>query len=379
MAPIPQKRKRASTEQKRRRKAEFAAELARRDREMKAKQTARDIRWNNWTVEKHSSEAGSECDGPYRTTARELRHEYKINRLQAVIEAGVTKDEFTKRQKLVRCVQSHPGKYCWNCNPRAREVHVWHGPDVCCCDEEAEEISDAWSKGEDSSSYSDSWGDAELAIAETKLLKQKVAIVVYASTRILKRQQEKKAKRVGTLTGTWDLYNVEECLKLGYWSQDEWYRIRITENQLSHSKEGLDADHAIHPSEMEANDCNIQGDSEKVDGSDGTNKGDEPYSPSYYDTDDENDISIHWRIKCSKGTILPFRFPKRRSLDAIPVTIKIGQDTTKTSTQAEIIFLGRDCLRFRIPRSIVDPEQFKDSVGPDTMVEFAGIRGDLLD
>ncbi|TLD39245.1 hypothetical protein E2P81_ATG00232 [Venturia nashicola] len=98
-------------------------------------------------------------------------------------------------------------------------------------------------------------------------------------------------------------------------------------------------------------------------------------------TSPEKDTSIHWRIKRSKGTILPFRFPKRRSLDAIPVTIKIGQDTTKTSTQAEIIFLGRDCLRFRIPTSIVDPEQFKDSEGPesDTMVEFAGIRGDLLD
>lgn len=195
------------------------------------------------------SEADSDRTGPYRQKAFDLRNAYKIERLQEAIKAGVTKDAIAERQQWANCVniRFQPGKYCSQCNP-------------CGYSDEEADISNTWSDGEESFNYSVLWEGAEHAVAETKRLQQKVAIVDHAAARIVKRQRKgKRAKRVGNLTGTWDLYNVEEYPVSRDWYESEWYRIRITEHQLDHFKDSSEGAQSLHSSNMKTNDCTVQG------------------------------------------------------------------------------------------------------------------------
>ena len=53
----------------------------------------------------------------YQKRARQERVEYMRERVQRMIDGGITKEAW-------ECMQEHPGKYCIDCNPRKKGVDI---------------------------------------------------------------------------------------------------------------------------------------------------------------------------------------------------------------------------------------------------------------
>ena len=333
-----------------------------------------------WTVEQPSGQMRS---FEQHTWARKEREQYKRARIRELLEQDLTKDDLDERRERYYCMKEHPGRFCSECNPRAEEDEEGssdekdeEGPsdedDEGPSDEEDDggpidakdheglsnekgrrglnnetdhrdlsdeeaEIDDSWSDGTSSSgggrspTYSELWDEEEEKLEVTKYIKDKIAIVEAAAARLeaLLDSQVSAKPPIGGLKGQWDLYNLDVCPKC-HGPTDEYYRFFVpkesAEGQLP-SRESM-----TH----------------------------EPYK-----------TFIEWSIKNSDGDIVPFQFPAHASTEAVPIQLMRG---ASHEVPAEIVFLGRDCLRLRVPRSIVYPKE-SDQIGDSAqMIEFAGIR-----
>ncbi|KAF2463816.1 uncharacterized protein BDR25DRAFT_307583 [Lindgomyces ingoldianus] len=279
-----------------------------------------------WSVKQPSSQAGSYKQ---RQEARKQRKKYKLERIK-----GFTKDDLDHRRDIYYCMKDHPGRYCRECNPRAEDGDEEGTEDYS--DEKAE-LSESWSDGTESSdggrsaTYSELLDEREEVAEATKYIEDKVAVVdaVAANLQAAIDNSKPVAIPVGDLQGEWTLYNSDICPKtLG--PTCEYYRLWVSPS----ATEGNLLDRRQLPQEAS-----------------------EPF--------------IDWMIKETGGDIKPFLLPQYVSRERIPILlVRHGED----DVPADITFLGDDCLRLRVPRSIIFPAEFRRTVGHELMIEFAGIR-----
>jgi hypothetical protein len=318
-----------------------------------------------------------------RVRDRKERELYKLARIRELLEQGLTKDDLDERRERYLCMKEHPGRFCSQCNPRAEEDEGFSDEedDESLSDEEDEEgpndreddgspndakdqrglsdekncrgpsnekdhggLSDeeaeldaSWSDGTCSSggnrspTYSELWYREEEKIEATKYIKDRIAVVDAAAAQLkaLLDTQVSAKPPISGLKGKWDLYNLDVCPKRQE-PTGEYYRLIV-------SKEGAEG-------QLPSRDSMTK----------------EPYK-----------TFIQWLIKDSGGDIVPFQFPAHASLQAVPIQLIIW---TARDVPAEIMFLGNDCLRLRVPRSIVYLKEYEQDGHSAQMVEFAGIR-----
>lgn len=293
--------------------------------------------------------------------SREERETYKRQRVRRLIDEGEAKVHFNERRERYHCMKDHPGKYCSECNPRRHDPV----PDHACCeddidendevpvycqvcdtymalsDEEAE-MSDSWSdKGSDwgrepSPTYSDLWWDEEEKDEVTESIKRSIERVNAAHKALqasLESEPSQKVK-IGGLVGRWTLYNLKVCPKT-WEGTDERYRLEFSKAAASRQVPRQNRSKASwdHPS------------------------------------------FIRWEIGMAIGDTAPFQIPEHASLNSIPIVLFRSEKRHHIDIHAEITFLGSDCLRLRVPRSIVYPDGIESNdKKSEPMIEFAGLR-----
>ncbi|KAF1811329.1 hypothetical protein P152DRAFT_69920 [Eremomyces bilateralis CBS 781.70] len=280
----------------------------------------------SWSVE------GSRVQGciKKRAVAKRRREDYKLERVRALIEEGITKHDLDERRARYYCMKEHPGRFCSQCNPRADEEDS-----EGLSDEEAE-MSDSWSDGpvsddDQSLTYSEIWGNEEEKDTVVKYIKGKIKAVDTAATRLKTLVDDQQAGKplIGGLRGKWTLYNLDVCPKR-YEPTGEYHRLTVSEAAVK--GELVNQDRVRHP----------------------------PY-----------EIFMEWLIKDAAGDIIPFPFPTHASLEPVPIQLmtRVSDDVP-----AEIVFLGDDCLWLRVPRSTVYPKEASRLGTSSPMIEFAGVR-----
>jgi hypothetical protein len=231
-------------------------------------------------------------------------------------------------------MKNHPGRYCRDCNPRAEDGDE-EGTEGYS--NEDAELSESWSDGSGSSgdgcsaTYSELLDEREEVAEATKYLEDKVAVVdaVAANLQAAVDNSKSAAIPVGELQGKWTLYNLDICPKTS-WPTSEYYQLWVSQS----ATEGNLLDRRQLPQEA---------------------------FKSF----------IEWMIKEARGDIQPFLLPQHASLERIPILlIRYKED----DVPADITFLGDDCLRLRVPRSIIFPAESRGTAGHEPMIEFAGIR-----
>lgn len=286
-----------------------------------------------------------------REPPRWKRTEIKRARVKELLEKGLTKDDMDERRERYECMKEHPGRYCRECNPRTWEEK----PERCSGDNsdgdseeddlshEEADLSDSWSDhtqdslGAASLTYSEVW-DEEAEVNEMiiqkdeviEFLKGRVAHVDDVARRLETQiSTEKSAKPpIGNLRGRWNLYNLEACPKT--WdSTEEYFVLCITEL----ATEG-------------------------------------PLLPRSYFNEHGRPLESYMQlqIRYESGGIVPFQLPTNASLNPIPITYVGYQDMS-----AEIMFLGSDCLRLKVPRTLLRDRNGRIEKGTE-MVEFVGTR-----
>lgn len=283
-----------------------------------------------------------------RAKAREERDSYKRRRVRDLIDAGSTKAEFKERRDKYECMKNHPGRYCSSCHPRRddplldeeREKEDYDGP-YYLSDEKAE-LSESWSDNPNrdwtrspSLTYSDLWADEEEKDEVTESIKRNIQRVDAAHSALkasLERDPSRTVK-IGGLLGRWDLYNLEVCPKTSA-QTNERYRLEFSKAAANHQV----------PSQ----------DRSRVWG---------------------NSSFISWTFGMVTGNTVPFQIPKRiASLAPIPIVLFRAGKRHNIDIHAEIAFLGKSCLRLRVPRSVVYPNEIQSSNDSEPMIEFAGLR-----
>jgi hypothetical protein len=83
---------------------------------------------------------------------------------------------------------------------------------------------------------------------------------------------------------------------------------------------------------------------------------------------------IQWNIGDAFGQITIFPLPAHVSLNHIPITLESHCGKFSEDIDAEIEFLGDDCLRLKVPRWVVYTDELKSDTESVSMVEFAGKR-----
>ncbi len=223
---------------------------------------------------------------------------------------GFTKHDFEEKLEFYYCMKEHPGRFCSYCNPRAEQ----EGNNRGLSDEEAE-LSESWTDGSSfsganrSPTYSEVWMEEEEKLEAIKNIEHNISLVDAAAAHLEMAIDNRASAKppVGDLRGQWNLYNLEVCPKKIY-PTDEYYRMFIT--------------HYIW----------LEGKTERV----------------RYSSIEE---FIEWDIKHASGAISPFQLPVHASLEPIPITLRVGPGE---DLHGDIIFLGENCLRLRIPRSLVE-------------------------
>jgi hypothetical protein len=297
-----------------------------------------------WSVKQPSSQAGSYRQ---RQEARKQRKEYKLKRIE-----GFTKDDLERRRDIYDCMKGHLGRYYRYCNPRTedgiedgREDYSDEADTEGDSDEEGTEsysdeeaeLSESWSDGTESSAggrsatYSELLYEREEVAEVTKYIKDKIAVVdtVATNLQVTINKLQLAAVPVGDLQGEWTLYNLDICPKT-FELTGEYYRLWVSPS----ATKGKLLDQRKPPQK-------------------------------------EFEAFIDWMIKDTGGDIKPFLLPQHASLERIPILlIGCGED----DVPVDITFLGDNCLRLRVPRSIIFPAESRHVVGYELMIEFAGIR-----
>ena len=201
---------------------------------------------------------------------------------------------------------------------------------------EEADLSEPWSDGSYSSggghspSYSEIFTEEEEERKLIDLWKEEIAKVDAVTNRLKKLDIEiLKGSSIGGLRGMWDLYNME-VRPISPDGAGFCCRLDITKDAVEGRLPSL----------------------ERM-------------------TNSPFDQFIEWAILDEQGDITPFQLPSHPSLEAIPITLMVG---LVHDVPAEIVFLGGDCLLFRIPRSTIFPEESRRTGSIDKMIEFAGLR-----
>ena len=214
-------------------------------------------------------------------------------------------------------MEEHPGRLGSQRNPRANE-------------ESDEGFSDEDIGMSETSSEFRERREEEEQEEVTRYITDMIEVVNTATTRLRTLVDDEQSKRpIGGLRGRWELYNLEVCPKT-FEPTGEYFRLIV-------SKEAAEGQLPVRDRRR--------------------------YSPF--------ESFIQWSIKEEDGGIVPFRFPTKASLEPVPIRLSTG---ASDDVPAEIIFLGNDCLWFRVPRSIVYPDESGRGRRSLSMIEFAGIR-----
>ena len=290
-----------------------------------------------------------------RKSTLQEREECKRDRVQRMIDEGITKEDW-------ECMQDHPGKYCNDCNPRIKytavaeqlKIKEWlENSNSDEADEDSEDIeNDDDEEGYVMADLSEPWSDTSsehwtdyfysptpsLTCSQIFDEKAREAAVVEHWNFSIERV-DKVADRLEAL----DYETLKDAPIGGL--RGRWYLY-----SLDHQPYSLDE--ASFYSRLDFTDDAVEGRLPSR----------ERMTKSPFDS------YIDLAIGNINGDITPFTLPSHPSLKAIPIGLMIGQDE---DVPAEIVFLGSDCLRFRAPRSTLFP---KNPGTPGSTIEFAGLR-----
>ena len=202
------------------------------------------------------------------------------------------------------------------------------------------ELSDSWSDhsntscGEHSMTYKYIWSIEEDKVKALESIKETVAHVDAAALRLEKLTSEQPERLVpfGGLKGTWHLWNVDVC-PWTFEPTEKYYRLIIANRAVDRSKKPH---------------TRWRLDKKKL-----------PYA-----------MFIQWDIGFDSGGIIPFAIPVHASMEHVSIELqKFGGNVP-----VQITFLGDDCLRIRVPGSLLQDERLENKVDADSIVEFAGCR-----